>query len=208
MATKETQLPIFEAQASWFHVFKSMLDGGDVAKMGPYATTVYIAIKAYTNWKTGKSWPGIELIVEKTGISRAQVMRSLKTLEEHGYIIKEKSGRHNKYTLREKVPVYDSKEDDKRPVAEATWDYLPSTVKAAVAELQNFVVTGKKDGLTVINIEHLTLNLQQNFENATGNQTNYNASLAGAVDWSKVPDDDPVKRAFLAAKVAKEQVSE
>lgn len=41
-----------------------MIDNGDVAKMGPFAT-VYMVIKGYTNWKTGKSWPGTELIAEK-----------------------------------------------------------------------------------------------------------------------------------------------
>lgn len=193
---KDKQLPLLEAQTTWFHIFKSMVDSGDIAKMGPYATTVYMVIKAYTNWKTGKSWPGLELIVEKTGISLAQVKRSLKVLEENGYISREKVGRHNKYTLREKVSVMDGSGEDKRPVAEATWDYLPSTVKAAVAELQNFVVTGKEDGLTVIHIEHLTMNLQQVFDKATGNQNNLNSP----VDWSQVPDSHPVKQALLAAK--------
>lgn len=194
------QLPLLEAQTAWFHVFKSMVDSGDVAKLGPYATTVYMVIKAYTNWKTGKSWPGLDLIVEKTGISKAQVKRSLVKLEELGYIIKEKVGRSNKYTLREKVPVFSDK-DDKRPVAEATWDYLPSTVKAAVAELQNFVVTGKDDALTVIHIEHLVMNIQQNFDKATGAQNNLNSP----VDWDNVPDDNPVKRAWLASKGRLEQ---
>ena len=69
---KDNQGPLLEAQASWFHIFKSMLEGGDVAKMGPHATTVYLAVKAYTNWSTGKAWPGIDLITEKTGISKKQ----------------------------------------------------------------------------------------------------------------------------------------
>lgn len=194
----EKQLPLIEAQTTWFHIFKSMVDSGDIAQMGPYATTVYMVIKAYTNWKTGKSWPGIELIIEKTGISKRQVLRSLETLEKHGYITKEKVGRHNKYTLREKVPVMGGEGDDRRPIAEATWDYLPSTVKAAVAELQNFVVTGKDDKLTVIHIEHLTMNLQQVFDNATGKQNNLNAP----VDWNQIPDDNPVKKALIAAKAA------
>lgn len=202
MAQVAKQIPLIEAQTAWFHVFKSMIDNGDVAKMGPFATTVYMVIKGYTNWKTGKSWPGIELIAEKTGISERKVRDCLKTLEEFGYITRELKGRKYIYRLREKVPVLSNQNGDLRPVAEATWDYLPSTVRAAVAELQNFVVTGKEDGLTVIHIEHLTMNLQQNFDQATGTQIAYNATLAGAVDWSKVPDDDPVKKAFLAAKKA------
>lgn len=200
MQDKMKQMPLLEAQASWFHVFKSMLDSGDVVKMGPYATTVYLAIKAFTNWKTGKAWPGIELIMEKTGISRAQVTRSLKTLEDLGYLVREKVGRHNSYTLREKVTVYDTKEGDMRPCAEVTWDYLPSTVKSAVAELRNFAFTGDPNGHTVINIQNLTLNLQQVFDNATGNQHNIISNTMDTIDWGKVPDDDPVKRAYLASR--------
>jgi DNA-binding transcriptional ArsR family regulator len=198
---KQQQLPLLEAQTTWFHVFRSMLDSGDVAKIGPHATTVYLAIKAYTNWQTGKSWPGIELIVEKTGISKRQVLRSLAVLEESGYITKEKSGRHNVYRLREKVPVFDTKDGDMRPVAEASWDYLPSTVKDAVAELKKFTVTGNKDGLNIIQIENLTLNIQQNIECRDVQQNIVGGvNTLDTVDWQNIPEDNPVKRAYLAAK--------
>lgn len=201
MSEKVKQVPLFEAQATWFHIFRSMLDGGDVARMGPHATTVYLAIKAYTNWSTGKSWPGIDLITEKTGISRAQVMRSLKVLGDMGYITKEKAGRHNVYKLREKVPVYESVNGDMRPVAEASWDYLPSTVKEAVAELKKFTVTGDKKDLNIINIENLTLNIQQNIECQNVKQQNIGgAATLDNVDWSGIPDEHPVKKAYLAAK--------
>lgn len=197
---KQSQMPLFEAQTSWFHVFKAMVDSGDVANMGPYAVTVYLVIKAYTNWKTGKSWPGIDLLVEKSGVSKAQVKRSLGVLCEKGYLVKEKVGRHNVYKLREKVPVFESI-DGGRPVAEATWDYLPSTVKQAVAELRNFQVSGDAAGLQVVHIDHLVLNLQVNHPHANAAQNNVNAPL----DWASVPDDDPVKRAWLASQKAKGQ---
>lgn len=201
MVAKEAQAPLLEAQASWFHVFKSMLEGGDVAKMGPHATTVYLAVKAYTNWSTGKSWPGIDLITEKTGISRAQVTRSLRVLENMGYLIKEKVGRHNVYKLREKVSVFEKTGGDMRPVAEASWDYLPSTVKDAVAELKKFTVTGSDTGLNVINIESLTLNIQQNIECRDVKQQIYGGTATlESVDWDNIPEENPVKRAYLAAK--------
>jgi hypothetical protein len=73
------QLDMFKAETTWFHVFVSMVENGDVAKLGPHAVTVYLVIKAYTNWKTGKAFPGLDTIVEKSGISRAQVTRSLAT---------------------------------------------------------------------------------------------------------------------------------
>ena len=208
VVTKQQQQQLIEAQTAWFHVFKDMIDCGDIAKIGPYATTVYMVIKAYTNWKTGKAWPGVELIVEKTGISKIQVVRSLKKLEEAGYLVKERVGRHNKYTLREKVSIYKS-EDDKRPIAEATWDYLPSNIKSAFAELQNFVVNGDEKGLNIIHIEHLTLNLQQNIEcNEVRQNIVHNDSgkkELDEVDWSKIPDTHPVKKAWLARQKNREK---
>jgi len=152
------QMELFKAETTWFHVFVSMIENGDVAKLGPYAVTVYLVVKAYTNWKTGKAFPSIETIAEKSGISRAQVIRSLASLTENGYLDTAKVGRKNHYTLREKVTL---KDQEGRPAAFATWDYLPSTVEAARAELKRFMLTGEHDG-QVLFIETLNLNVQVN----------------------------------------------
>ena len=153
---KSKQLELFKAETTWFHVFKDMIDSGDVASMGPYAVTAYLVIKSYTNFATGVSFPSIETISEKSGMSERQTRRSLKVLEENGYLSKFKKGRKNIYTLREKVHMKDSKG---RPAAVATWDYLPSTVEAARAELRQFKMTGENDG-QIIHIENLTMNVQ------------------------------------------------
>ena len=148
------QTELFEAQTTWFHIFKNMIDSGDVAKMGPHACTVYLVIKAHTNYSTGLSFPAIETISEKSGISVAQVKRELVKLEALGYITKEKLGRKNSYTLREKIEI---KDEQGRPSAVATWDYLPSSVAAAVADLKNVLVTG--DAAQIVHIERLTVNV-------------------------------------------------
>lgn len=152
------QMDLFKAETTWFHVFVSMIENGDVADLGPYAVTVYLVIKAYTNWKTGKAFPSVDTIVEKSGISRAQVTRSLAALTAKGYLDKVKSGRKNNYTLREKVTL---KDEEGRPAAFATWDYLPSTVEAARAELKRFMLTGEHDG-KILFVETLNLNVQVN----------------------------------------------
>ena len=152
------QLDLFKAETTWFHVFVSMIENGDVAKLGPYAVTVYLVVKAYTNWKTGKAFPSIGTIVEKSGISRAKVITSLAALTESGYLDKSKVGRKNSYTLREKVTI---KDKEGRPAACATWDYLPSTVEAARVELKRFMLTGEHDG-KVLFVENLNLNVQVN----------------------------------------------
>lgn len=167
---EKKQIDLFKAETTWFHVFVSMIENGDVAKLGPYAVTVYLVVKAFTNWKTGRSFPSIETIVEKSGISRAQVIRSLASLTDAGYLDKAKIGRKNSYTLREKVTL---KDHEGRPAAFATWDYLPSTVEAARAELKRFMLTGEHDG-KVLFVETLNLSVQVNTGN---NNVNYQGKL-------------------------------
>lgn len=146
---------LFEAETSWFHIFKAMIDNGDVAKMGGTVFAIYSVVKSYTNWSTGRAFPGLELIAEKAGVNKRTVIRALSTLEEMGYVVKEqKIGKVNKYRLREQVPI----SQEGRPVAVATWDYLPSIIGEAHAELKNFLATGLENG-RIINIENLNLTI-------------------------------------------------
>lgn len=136
-----------------------MIDNGDVARIGPYAVTVYLVIKSFTNFNTGLAFPAVDTIVKKSGISARQTKYCLKTLEKYGYITRERIGKNNVYKLREKIEFTD---EAGRPAAVATWDYLPSTIDAARAEIKNFRLTGKAEGLQVVHIEKLVLNVQIN----------------------------------------------
>jgi DNA-binding transcriptional ArsR family regulator len=186
MTKQEQQSELFKAETTWFHVFKDMIDSGDMARLDGSSIKVYLVIKSYTNFSTGRAFPAIELIAEKAGLSKIQVMRCLKSLEQAEYITKEKSGRHNVYTLREKVSIKDS---EGRPQAVATWDYIPNSVKDAMAELKHAVVTGDMVGGKVIHIENLVLNVMTG-DNAT--QVNINAA-----DLKKLPSDIQEKLASM-----------
>lgn len=105
----ETQGDLFHAQTTWFHVFHSMIQTGDISRMGPYAVTVYLVIKAHTNFQSGRAFPAIDTIMDESGISRSQVLRELQTLQRFGYITKTRVGRRNEYRLREKVCIQDEK---------------------------------------------------------------------------------------------------
>ena len=150
------QSELFVAETTWFHVFKDMIDSGDMAKLDGSAIKVYLVVKAYTNFSTGRAFPAIELIGEKAGLSKIQVIRCLKSLEEAGYITKAKEGRHNIYTLREKVVI---KGSDGRPQAVATWDYIPDKVRETMAEIKNAMITGDMVDGKIIHIENLYLNV-------------------------------------------------
>lgn len=52
-----------------------------------YTIAVYAAIRRYTKWGTVEgAYPSIARIVEKSHVSRAQVVRELKKLRQHGWI--------------------------------------------------------------------------------------------------------------------------
>jgi DNA-binding transcriptional ArsR family regulator len=174
------QEELFKAQTAWFHVFKSMVDSGDVAAMGAGAVAVYLVVKAYANWKDGRSFPSQKTIAEKTGMSPRTVQRHLATLEKHGYLSIEcgkRSGEPNRYTLREKVLIRNSEDE---PAAVATWDYLPSTVKAAVAEIRNLALKGDFEGVKLIHIERFIVNVKNLAMGSTVAQ--FNAELEKITD--------------------------
>jgi DNA-binding transcriptional ArsR family regulator len=137
--------------------------------MGLSAFGIYCTIKAHVDFSTGSAFPSIERICELTGLTKRTVLRNLSILEDMGFVVKEKKGRKNVYTLRERFDILD---DLGRPSAVATWDYLPRSVQAAQAELKNFLLTGKSDG-TIIHIERL--NLQVNL-GGTNKQENFDIS--------------------------------
>lgn len=147
-----------QADIKWFHMFKAMIHNGNAAQLGPHAAFLYVVIKSYTNFSTGDAFPRIELLAEKSGMSIIQVKRGINTLEKFGYIVKEKQGRRNNYRVREKVDI---KDNSGRPVAVATWDYLPSTVEAVRTELRNFLMQGHNgEPIQAIHIDHLNLTIQ------------------------------------------------
>lgn len=137
------------AQTQWFHLFKAMVDHGEVARIGPHAFTVYAVIKAHANYHSGIAYPGIELIAEKSGVSPAQVKRALGVLQAAGLITKTRNGRSNHYTLREKIQVTEA--DLLHTVA--TWDYVPSRTQHAVSELKKAMLSGDFAGTQILNIE-------------------------------------------------------
>lgn len=162
-----------QADTTWFHVFRSFVFNGDCARLGPYATVVLLIVKAHTNFQTGCSFPSIETIVERSGISRRQVIKSIQALTEAGYLAKTKDGRKNTYRVREKVQLFDGA---RRPAAVATWDYLPGAVQETCAQLKNFLFSGKlpegDSAPNVIYIEQLSLNLQVVEAGGSGTQVN------------------------------------
>lgn len=149
-------------QTQWFHMFRAMIDQGDIARMGPHAFAIYAVIKSHTNITSGIEFPSIELISEKSGVSLAQVKRELRVLENAGYVMRQRVGRSNRYTLRERIHISD---ENGLTQAIASWDYVPAGVQQAVADLKNLLIAGDLDGGRIVHIERLNLQINLGGEN-------------------------------------------
>lgn len=154
---------VLKAELTWFHVFRTMINSPDFAKLEASSVKVYLVIKAHTNFATGNAFPSIETIAEKAGYSEVQVKRILKDLEAKELISKTKVGRHNSYMLKETVEIFN---EQGQPTALAKFDYLPSTVRSAVADLKNVLITGDLGQAKVVHIERLQINVNHVHDNA------------------------------------------
>ncbi|WP_422394472.1 helix-turn-helix domain-containing protein [Nitrospirillum amazonense] len=129
--------------------------------MKPYATVVYLVIKAHASFRDGMAFPSVQTIATKAGISRRQVVKSLHALEAAGYLSRERRGRRNHYRVREKVEI---RNPAGMPAAVATWDYLPSTFMDALDQLRGILAQGvhAPEAVRLVVIKSLNMNVQIN----------------------------------------------
>jgi biotin operon repressor len=136
----------------WFHVFKSVVDN-DLRTLGPLAFAVYCVIKSHCRLESGLAEPGIETIARKAGISTRQVIRELKTLQDHGYVKKIRVRKHNGYHLQERFSVFNP-QGEKVGVVER--EYRPRKIQELVTELKEMLRTQQFPGVS-IHIEKLQI---------------------------------------------------
>jgi hypothetical protein len=70
-------------------------------------------------------------------------------------------------------------DDQGRPAAIATWDYLPSGVKEAMAELKNVLMTGDFGSAKIVQIEKIELQVNINHVSDGGVVINAHKSPIG-----------------------------
>lgn len=155
--TKQTGL---NAPTTFFHMHKDIVQSGGIATLGCGALRVYLVIKSHTNLHTGESNPSIPTIAKESGLSERQVINSIKELQTAGYVSRNKAGRSNIYTTREKVNI---KNDNGEDQAVATWEYIPNQMKDAMKEVKNVLITGQLVDGKIIHIESLTLNILNDY---------------------------------------------
>lgn len=150
----------------WFHVVRSMIGRGKIAEMGVNAWAVYTVLKAYTNMKTGKSWPSQATIGELIGCSVDTVARATDRLVEMGIVTKTRVGRHSEYQINEEFPIM--KTDTRELVGRATHPYIPLEFQRQIDDIVQAVRMGISPQDSSIKIE-LNINFIQQGDNSTVN---------------------------------------
>lgn len=187
---------LFKADATWFHVFRSMFENETASKIGPYAFTVYCAIKSHADFHSGEAFPSVGALAKKTGISERQIKSALVTLEENALLRKEKIGRSNHYVLREHIPILESTSGE--VAALATWDYAGMAVKYAVQDLKNVVISGDLNGAKIVHIERMHVEIKQAQVVVGSNNT---AVQIGDADLASLPEDMRSRLAEIGARI-------
>jgi len=161
---KQMGFPKWEPTTRWFHIFRSMIDSGDVIKLGSGAMLTYLVIKSYVDFEKGISFPSLDLIAVKSGASVKTVHKHIKKLIELGYVRKLDTKRKgNVYKLREQVPI-ELLDDDKKNLVPmiASWDYVPVGVAEAMKDIRKVMIGGNLPEGSQVHIENLTVNVQVN----------------------------------------------
>src|SRR5262245_4591755 len=85
-----------ERASGWFAVANSIIDG---ATLDPYAGWLYCVLLRHAD-KDSRCWPSLDRLACLTGMSRRQVTKTLKRLNDQGVIsIEARSGGSNVYRL-------------------------------------------------------------------------------------------------------------
>lgn len=140
----------YKAETHWFPILKAMIDDGDLAVMTGSSVKVYLIIKAHANYQTGSSFPSLQTISVKSGLSVSQVKREIARLVKLGCVAKSKAGRKNVYTLREKIHVHDLRGEVK---SIATLVFRPAAMQIAIDELKVMLTIGELTPTKLVNVE-------------------------------------------------------
>ncbi len=169
---KTTQESQYAVDATWTHLFKSMVLSGDAAELGGSSILVYVILKSFTDFNSGESFPAISTISKYSNLGERQIIRCLKSLAEFGYLeITKQKGKKNTYKLKEKIHIIE-KTTGKVDNAIA-FNYVPSDIKTIQKEIREYVMNGFSGLTKNITIENLNVTVNiQNIHQGDGNVFN------------------------------------
>lgn len=143
----------------WFHIVNGMITNGHMKDMGVMGWAVYCVVKSHANLNTGDSFPSIKRIAELIGVSHDTIQRAMNRLAELGFINADKSGKHNRYTIKESIPMTTSAGEI---FGYGEKQYIPTKFQEFVTELEHFAKSGN-----IPADKNITINVTFNVQNIT-----------------------------------------
>lgn len=196
-SSSQLDFPAWKPTVGWFHIFRTMIESGDAAKMKGTAFLVYAVIKSHINPTKGIGFPSLETIANKAGCTVKTVRASIEKLEELGYLRRKTvDGKPSQYSLIEKVQFDGMDETGKQVPMQANFDYVPVAVNKAVQDIKNVMVSGALPQGSVVHIENLSINMQVLPQALEAHQYNLG-------DITNPEIRDAVRRAMQAQKANK-----
>lgn len=146
------QQNLFEADLTWFHLFRGMIQQGQIKKLGASTFAVYCVVKSHSNFQTGDSFISIKTISELTGLGKRSVLNCLAKLRLDNLITSKKIGRLNHYRIQENLPVLHSGNE----IGTFSFNYAPMGMADIKNELEQFLRHGIPAN------SKITINIHQN----------------------------------------------
>lgn len=127
------------ADTTYQIIFRDMLKR-DGANLGPTGLAVFMAIKAFSNFKTGETFVSAAKLASLLGCSPPTIFKAIATLKKFGYLEASKQGRKNVYVVKEKISI---ENDQGKEEMLAVFNYVPHLMKNLVNQIRDVLVTGK-----------------------------------------------------------------
>lgn len=160
--------PDLKTEHQWYHIVRSTIMRGDMAKMGTVAWAVYSVLKAHTSLNDGKSWPSQARIAELVGCSVDTVARATEKLIEMEYVKRTKKGNRNEYIMKESIPVTTQQG---QMIARGESTYVPMQFERIINDIKTFAESGAIRTGSPVEIK-LNINIIQQGDNSTVNINN------------------------------------
>lgn len=161
-----------KADTWWFHIFRSFISSGELAKIPASALKTYIALKSHTNISSGIARISLKTLACETGSSRETVKRSISTLVQLGHIKSLPSaGRVNSYKFFEHFDIQNSHGSS---IGVATFSYNGS----AAGSIQKELIDTLKKGRTDFSSKNICYKPNKEDQTILDNSTSHNTDIS------------------------------
>ena len=143
--TEDEQQELWKTERKFVRVLFSMVDDGDLKKIGASAAAVMIVVRRFTPISGVHAFPSVNKIMDKTGFSAPTVRKALGVLCEAGYLehIPDKKVKSKKYKVNERYVATKLSSMENPPKAVLVADYNISKQREINKALDTFERTGE-----------------------------------------------------------------